>query len=220
MWKALSGVLATREALFSRKCAADLLCPFCKSRSESIEHMLLLCDWSRKIWYGSPLTLIINPMHISSFANWYDLFVADDSPITDYDKSYIACLCWNIWKTRSVSVFNAAAPNPSQVLISTAAAVNEFWKINHSLPNITRSSEIFNSVWKPPDSGIVKINCDGAFSEAKKMAAIGIIACDSSGSFLKGWRKVVDADSGFLSELLACKKEVQLASEFNEARLL
>ncbi|XP_054812618.1 uncharacterized protein LOC129313485 isoform X3 [Prosopis cineraria] len=138
-------------------------------------------------------------------------------------KSSIGPLCHSRLmglERRSVSVFNAAAPNPSQVLISTAAAVNEFWKINHSLPNITRSSEIFNSVWKPPDSGIVKINCDGAFSEAKKMAAIGIIACDSSGSFLKGWRKVVDADSGFLSELLACKKEVQLASEFNEARLL
>ncbi|XP_054777772.1 uncharacterized protein LOC129285857 isoform X2 [Prosopis cineraria] len=115
-------------------------------------------------------------------------------------------LSMSISVKRSTSVFNAAALNPSQVLISTAAAVDELWKINHLVQNITGSSKVFNSVWKPPDSG-VKINFDGAFSKATKMAAIGIIARDSSGTFLKGWREVVDADSSFYLNFWLARKQ-------------
>ncbi|XP_054791189.1 uncharacterized protein LOC129296624 [Prosopis cineraria] len=130
MWQALNHSLATKEALFSPKCAADPLCPICKENLETIEHLLLLCEWSHKVWHGSYLSLIMDPMHVTSFEALCYSFLVEDSPLEDYDKAYIACVYWNIWKTRSALVCSIVALNPLQVIESSNATVEKHWKIN------------------------------------------------------------------------------------------
>lgn len=92
---------------------------------------MLLCDWVRRIWFGSPLCLTLDPLHISSFDNWCSHFLSDKSPFDAYEKAYITCLCWNIWKIISASVLNATALNPICVLCTTKVAVEEYWTTNN-----------------------------------------------------------------------------------------
>ncbi|XP_054822963.1 uncharacterized protein LOC129321271 isoform X2 [Prosopis cineraria] len=84
----------------------------------------------------------------------------------DYDKAYIACLCWNIWKTRSASVFNASAIDPYKVLQATHVAVQEFWSLKPKDPVLRPTPAVIDTRWLPLAQDIIKINCDGAFSSA------------------------------------------------------
>ncbi|XP_054796793.1 uncharacterized protein LOC129302143 [Prosopis cineraria] len=205
------------DALCSRKCASDILCPICQ---KSPEHLLLLCDWSRSIWFGSPISFIMDPMDITSFKNWCRQFLIENTILSDYDKADIASLCWNIWKTRSASVFNAATLNPVHVLSLISSVVEEFWKINRSEKSNIPVHEACIAGWIPPDSGIIKITCDGTLSLSTGKAAIGVICRDNFDHFIKGWRELVTADSSFMSKLLACKKAIIITSDFSNSHAL
>lgn len=123
-------------------------------------------------------------------------------------------------KTRFASVFNTAALNPSHVICSTNAGVEEYWKSNHYEPFISSATETFNSAWTPPKFGTIKISSGGAFSRVTNKATIGVIARDGFGMFLRGWRELVDVNSSFLSELLGCRKAIHLASDFNRSKVI
>lgn len=53
--------------------------------------------------------------------------------------------------------------------------------------------------WDPLISGVAKINCDGAYLQSSKKAAMGVIVRDGSRNFLRGWRESMEAD--FVSSL-------------------
>lgn len=55
LWRAVSGALATNEALYRRRCAKSPACIICKTQVESVEHLLFLCPWAAQCWYSSPL---------------------------------------------------------------------------------------------------------------------------------------------------------------------
>lgn len=52
IWRALQGAVATNLNLFKRKSGFNSLCPICGKEDESIEHLLLTCDWVQMIWFG------------------------------------------------------------------------------------------------------------------------------------------------------------------------
>lgn len=55
LWRACLGALATKGNLVNRRCGHDFTCPICLQEEETIEHMLLTCDWAQKIWFGCNL---------------------------------------------------------------------------------------------------------------------------------------------------------------------
>lgn len=57
MWRFLNNALATTENLHARKCSPS--CPICCSEIESIEHIILRCDWASKVWISASLSMCI-----------------------------------------------------------------------------------------------------------------------------------------------------------------
>lgn len=55
IWKLCKNVVPTRCNLFKRKMADSNTCPVCQEATEDVEHLLLLCPWTRPIWFGSTL---------------------------------------------------------------------------------------------------------------------------------------------------------------------
>lgn len=152
---------------------------------------------------------------MSSFKSLCCVFLLDDSPLDDFGKAYVACLCWNIWKTRSTSVFSAMEINPIKVITDTDATVREFWTVNYKETVPNSPSAHHNIKWSPPAQGNnIKINCDGSFSTNSGKASIGVVCRDFNGNFLKGWGKSVLANSSFMTQLLACSKAIDIAAEF------
>ncbi|TVU07185.1 hypothetical protein EJB05_47228, partial [Eragrostis curvula] len=69
--------------------------------------------------------------------------------------------------------------------------------------------------WIPPDHGWMKINVDGAYTEATGEAGIGIIIRDSFGrALLSSWRVIFSARNAEEVEALACLEGLALATEW------
>ncbi|GMP54924.1 hypothetical protein CsSME_00019917 [Camellia sinensis var. sinensis] len=50
-WRVCNNKLATKENLFRCKCTTSQRCPMCGLCSESIEHLLFQCSWTRPVWF-------------------------------------------------------------------------------------------------------------------------------------------------------------------------
>lgn len=58
VWKACLNILPTRENLLKRRIHPNGLCPICEGELESVEDLLLFCDWTKPIWFGSQFQII------------------------------------------------------------------------------------------------------------------------------------------------------------------
>lgn len=47
IWQVSVGAVATRAALFKRKCVDNPVCPICLTDEETLEHLLFLCPWAK-----------------------------------------------------------------------------------------------------------------------------------------------------------------------------
>lgn len=53
IWRVLKNWVACRDNLVKRRCGTNPTCPICGTTSETIEHLLFHCPWSKAIWFGS-----------------------------------------------------------------------------------------------------------------------------------------------------------------------
>lgn len=70
LWKICHNSLAVRENLRRRKIAPNGQCPICLHPSETIEHMLFFCPWTKAIWFGSQLQWTISPQNFTTADSW------------------------------------------------------------------------------------------------------------------------------------------------------
>ncbi|XP_058201480.1 uncharacterized protein LOC131316197 [Rhododendron vialii] len=158
MWKVVCNWIACRENLFKRKCATSPICSICDHESESIEHLLFHCPWSRAVWFGSGKSYWVLRNERVTADKWMEDLLCGDlaKETTKEDIGCIFQLCWAIWKSRN----NWAT----------------FAKVRNS-PTVAAPVGRRN----PPPPGVLKINCDGAYQSSRSYAAFGIIARDSGG---------------------------------------
>lgn len=59
--------MATKEALFKRRCEYSPIYSVCACADETVEHSLSLCDWAVRVWFCGPLSIIIDPSKVTCF---------------------------------------------------------------------------------------------------------------------------------------------------------
>ncbi|XP_072999197.1 uncharacterized protein [Typha latifolia] len=57
VWKMMVGALLVRSVLHLKRREIDPTCPFCSSEPESIEHLLLTCNFARVVWFSCKLAI-------------------------------------------------------------------------------------------------------------------------------------------------------------------
>ena len=55
IWRCCQNALPINENLFNKKLISSPICQICKLEKETIEHALLLCPWTSRVWFGSQL---------------------------------------------------------------------------------------------------------------------------------------------------------------------
>lgn len=50
--KVCHNILPIKASLFKKKITQNPFCPICNSEPETIEHVFLLCPWTRPLWFG------------------------------------------------------------------------------------------------------------------------------------------------------------------------
>lgn len=189
MWKAVRNWVACRENLVRRKCISSPICPICESASESIEHLLFHCPWSRAVWFGSGMAFWILQKEIVAVDKWMeDMLCGCLAKETNREVvGAIFQMCWAIWKARNNFVFNGKKLVPSDVIEEAGKANVDY--LQAVWTDLERGSPRSNQVerWSPPPLSVIKLNCDRAFKSSRSSAAFGILARDNGGS-AQVWR--------------------------------
>ncbi|CAL5418073.1 unnamed protein product [Camellia sinensis] len=168
-WKACHNLLATKAGLFRRKCGTSAVCPICLSASETVEHLLFDCSWSKAVWFGSSLNLRIDLGSIPNVSQWTSDIISQASSLSDAKASLskIATVGWFIWKSRNEFVFNNLPVDPMATLHRIAHSWTESTDLFSTItpqehrPTSMSSSPV--SGWIPASFGSFKINCDASF---------------------------------------------------------
>ncbi|KAF7823513.1 reverse transcriptase [Senna tora] len=194
LWRLCNGALSSKENLFKRKCASDPICPICGLESETLEHLFMYCDAAKRSWFVSPLSLKMDLLKVCRVEDWLACVFAKNSTLDDWDKAILACTCWQIWKSRCSLVFQGEGLVPFQVARRACAMAEEFWLVNNFPLSLPGGSVLHlgkeKASWVRPERNMIKINCDGAFSEDSGEAGIGVVARDHKASIIVGWMKV------------------------------
>ncbi|XP_027063127.1 uncharacterized protein [Coffea arabica] len=103
----------------------------------------------------------------SSFKDWFDCFLKLRGKKT---TALIAVIMWMIWRCRNQKIFEDKDGVAKQVGEFAKAFLHEFWNI-HNTKGTRRSIEYHK--WVAPAEHLLKLNVDGAFSEAA--AGVGVV---------------------------------------------
>jgi len=215
IWRCCSAAIPTRENLFKRKCASNALCPCCCAHCETIEHLLFFCDWARRAWFCCPFSVRIDPVGFQSFERWCWRWLSEDKEVDEFTKSFLAIMCWEIWKERCQVVFQKVAANPVLVGVRAQNLHSDFWRcLQPSLSeDVGAVPEVPTSglCWVPPPTGVLKFNTDGSFLNTNFVAGFGIVVRDCFGRLVDGRAAAAKAHSPFAIEAIALSKACDMA---------
>ncbi|XP_057418916.1 uncharacterized protein LOC130713137 [Lotus japonicus] len=129
--------------------------------------------------------------------------------------SLMACIFWQIWKSRNEALFEGKAPNPMQTILKATTLHQE-----HMMPtneqnnwqNRAGTCEKGNAPWKPPPANHLKLNVDAAWSKENPINTIAGLLRDRGGVVVSGFAKSVHAPSLLTAEALAVREALLLAS--------
>ncbi|XP_004293049.1 PREDICTED: putative ribonuclease H protein At1g65750-like [Fragaria vesca subsp. vesca] len=215
-WKALANALPTCENLHKRNIGNSPLCKICGLFPETIEHCLLLCEWTELVWFGSLAGYSLNKQSITTLEKWLletdkkGAFLADDK---QFCLQLILWHLWEIWKHRYEIVMSHGKPNPKVVIEKIKHNFGEWGAAqvsNLKSLNMTSSQSASND-WCPPPNHVVKVNMDGAWDDQTKISGIGIVIRNHRGACLAGASLYGKYNSTIEMEAEAVVRGLQLA---------
>ncbi|KAL2936736.1 Gamma-glutamyl phosphate reductase [Bienertia sinuspersici] len=127
---------------------------------ENVTHLLLECREVKRIWYVSPLRLIVECREGESFRDWVEkmLKVCNNGDWWDLFWG----LCWSIWLARNEGYFSNTWKKVGWWLSKTVGVVGAYRKAMEGV-NLSRGlASSGNVLWICPTSGVKKLNTDAA----------------------------------------------------------
>lgn len=131
----MNNALPCNKILAMRKMSSYPMCPRCGYFEETVEHTLLLCESSARVWFAPSFNYKIDLQSISSFDNWFEAFCLIDGLEKNHLSfclTKISFLLWEIWKSRCNFVFKASSFHPILTATRTEVAACEFLSLNDS----------------------------------------------------------------------------------------
>ncbi|XP_026459229.1 uncharacterized protein LOC113359871 [Papaver somniferum] len=171
-------------SLYKRNISA--VCPLCESQEETLQHLLIECDYANAIWPG--MNINVHSLHSQqiSVSRWIASWFSD----SDTDDENLR------WKTILINLVDFCLKEETQYLKG--------------------KNNIQPQQWTPPPTSHLKINIDASFDHNTKEIGIGLIIRDSAGSAkgIRGryYHGGVDPEQ---TECLAMKHAILWAKELN-----
>ncbi|RYR45359.1 hypothetical protein Ahy_A07g031198 [Arachis hypogaea] len=180
LWKAVHRILPVNTKLYQRKNALTPTCSICQEQDETIEHAILLCPWTRAVWFGSSLQIVPTVYNVGSFEKWMmntiDKIKSETGNEQDKFLCNLGCVCWCIWKARNQHIFQQTKINPQKAIIYSEQLAAEYLNATKDFnrdnkPIGGRIGESRRIIWRPPPHNRAKVNTDVAFHSETGMAA-------------------------------------------------
>ncbi|KAI5334603.1 hypothetical protein L3X38_024736 [Prunus dulcis] len=112
-----------------RRLSHSPICHLCSLFPEMVEHMLLLCPWTRAVWFCCPFGYSLDLASISTMDSWLTGFLSStfvDGDKRDWGVSLFMFCSWEIWKARCKALFKDLRPSPQLVFSQAISCLEEF----------------------------------------------------------------------------------------------
>lgn len=70
LWRLLKSILPTRYNLRRRGLDLDVWCPMSSKEPETVEHLFMQCDWTKRLWFVSSLGIRAPTRNCKSMSDW------------------------------------------------------------------------------------------------------------------------------------------------------
>ncbi|XP_021684459.2 uncharacterized protein LOC110667803 [Hevea brasiliensis] len=215
IWKSMHNAISVRMNLRRHGMRTNPMCLVCNTEEETLEHTLFWCDHARATWFLRPCSYKLNPIGFSSIREWWtklfqEVLIGHLSPEL---LKYAAITCWQIWKDRNNMVFNSIVPNPLSTLKRILLDIQEL-EMEGKLSTSCGAGPSQNSTpmnWSNPERGVIKFNCDVAWSISSPLSSVAVIARNFSGRVVDGVVKKFRCSSLLIGEAFAVLKAIWLA---------
>lgn len=226
LWKTCHNALPVLENLRKKKLKRSTLCPLSELQNESIEHMLLFCEWTRGVWFGLQIQCIPQRCGTTSIHEWIDMRFKEAEGRQEFSEFYrilVCCAMWSIWKERNLAIFESKKPNPIETLHKTnmlQADYHSHWiDLSQGCAPQGQIRHV-DRVWRPPPRGVTKLNIDASFTEKRKIAHAGIVARNEKGQIVAGLAKIFPATSPLMAEALSFREPLTFAGSMGMTRII
>ncbi|XP_016206345.1 uncharacterized protein LOC107646692 [Arachis ipaensis] len=218
-WKAAHNILPVNVNLYQRRCAVKPSCTICQAENETVEHALLLCPWTRVVWFGSSLQIAPTANNVSSFEKWMMDTVRKIKSGTGKEQDRILCklgsVCWCIWKARNQHIYQQIRINPKQAIINAEQLATDYHNTTRSrstdnTSRADRSGERKRITWRPPPQNRLKANTDAAFHRESGIAAAAVVVRDWQGKIITGTTSRFITNSAIAAEAQAYREALIL----------
>ncbi|KAJ0587940.1 putative reverse transcriptase zinc-binding domain-containing protein [Helianthus annuus] len=120
LWRVVQDRIPTREALLTRRVSLpSSTCALCNDTIQSVDHLLVTCDFAQHVWCLIFQWLNITiPRYTLSVVQLLELIKAHktNKATKRAIETVMAAACWNIWRTRNNLIFNHKAPQIAKII--------------------------------------------------------------------------------------------------------
>ena len=125
---------------------------------------------------------------------------------------------YGLWLALNATREGKITAPPHEIMHTVISHMAEWKAVHHGALREPKRTE--SQRWMPPDEGWVKVNSDGAIPKYGQKGGGGAVLRDHNGGFLAAachfFTNVVEPEA---SEILACKRGLQVAAELNATRV-
>lgn len=183
--KACHNSIAVKHNLWRKRISPTGQCPVRNEAWETVDHLFFLFQWTRAVWFGSPLQWAVSSGGLGSLDIWLmQKIIALQSLSSDFsrDFSILACTLWSVWRGRNETVFKASRPSPVFTLQEVSSLLLTIDMSKQVKENIVREGNPQQNTrladWIPPLGTTLKINVDASWVVTLPQASIGVIIRD------------------------------------------
>lgn len=218
-WRFCKNVLPSRKALQNRHLSIDSLCPMCRMEEETSLHILWNCKKVKATWkevFKDQWSMI--KMMLRGCCNNLQVALTLLENISDVELEYIWTTAWTVWNQQNAYVMQNVPPDYAAVSGKASAWLDE-WR-NVRGPQSTTTPRL-RTFWSVPESGVYKINFDGALSSVTRCGGVGAVICNNNGDFMVAMIAKVDGaiDSMYI-EAVAVLKALDVALSIGLDRVI
>jgi hypothetical protein len=132
IWRIINQAIPVRDNLTTKGIRCCPICPRCNKALETIDHVFLRCDWTRAVWFGSPLTLKGDRINREmSVHNWIREILINNQK---ENIEIIIATFYHIWKARNMLVFQDKEVPVMTVVKLAVDSANEYIKHSTNKP--------------------------------------------------------------------------------------
>ncbi|KAJ0619222.1 putative RNA-directed DNA polymerase [Helianthus annuus] len=130
LWRAVLDRIPTRVSLALRNIhLPSVLCALCNSASESVDHLLISCQYAQLVWTAVSLWVKIPlPRYLLSLVGLMEHIESQCSSQEIKKAVYLiaAATCWILWRIRNNLIFNGKITQVSRA-VGDIKAISFFW---------------------------------------------------------------------------------------------